>query len=225
MYKELKTFVEAGKLSEEEANQIHAAYEAEITKARDEAAKYRTAKKELEEELKTRYESELETLRKQIEEAKESGKAEVAQEFETKFKELEAQKNELAQKAKNAVIEATVKDLVGQHEWVTKLGAELIVKNHLTFDDEKGQPLLKLGDELLNPKEGFEKLIETVPDLKAALKPRNNGQGGGAGETPANNPAGAVDPSKMKPEEKAEFIRQHGSDAYLKLVAGKLKGE
>jgi len=228
MYEELKKLIESVKPSitddakREEldtlAEKVHEAYSATITKANDEAAKARVAKKEIETQLKEQFESQIETLKSQVEEAKKSGRNEAVEEYETKLRELSTQRNDLAQKAKDAIINSTLKDVVGQYDWTTKLGAELIVKSHIVYDDEKDTVYIDIDGQRIDPKDGVKKLIETVPDLKGALKAQGTGGSGASGSDGSGN-APAVDPRKITPKEKAEYIKEHGSDAYLKMVS------
>jgi len=219
MYKELEALI-GKELTKELAEQVHTAYDATIKKLNEESASYRVKLKEVESSLKEQYETQLSDLQKQIAKAKEDGKAEVVKEFETKLTELETQKADLVQKTKNAVIDSTLQKVLSKQEWTSRLGAELIIKQNIHFDEQNDKVMLKVGEELLDVDTGLEKLVEAVPDLKGLVKAHTNQGGGNQG---GGNQGSKIDVKSITPEEKAQFIKEYGSEAYLKQVQANLK--
>jgi len=202
MLKKIEELLEAGKIDEEVAKALNDDFEPEFKKLRDEAAQYRVQKKEIESQLKERYESELSELKKQIDEAKRAGESEAARTYEEKLKQIEAERNELADKARRATLEATLKGGLSKFDVVDPDAVEAYIERMVTFDGDT--PKIKLGESVLDFEEGMKKIFESKPNL---LKSQGN-PGSGAGTPPSGGSGKYWE--DMQPEERKAYFEEHG---------------
>jgi len=218
MYDELKVLLEAGKITEDEAKTVHAAYEARIKKADDEAAKYRTRAKELSESLeelkgsKETLQKQLASLDERIKKAKEEGKSELAAQLEAERAEKQTLQSTLEQvEAKNRelVMQSALQKALSKHAVVDPEVVAAALERRLVV--EEGSVRFKDGESLLDVESGVAKFLEDRPQLLKA--------GGTPGSGKSNERGGGLRKSAMSDESAAEYIQKHGMDAYLALPA------
>jgi hypothetical protein len=167
MFKKIKELLEAGKISEEVAKALDSEVSTALKERNDENAKLRNEKKELEESYKKQLEEQEATLKEQIEKAKLEGKEEVQRELQGKLEALESEKQEWVSKTKEATKEATINKILADSNVVDADLARLYIKEHLALNED-GNPIIKIGDEVLSVENGAKKLFENKPSLLAS---------------------------------------------------------
>jgi len=209
MFKKLKELLEAGKIDENIAKELDSEISVALKEVRDEDASYRVKLKEVEDSYKKQLEEKTKELEEKIEEAKKAGELEVAKQFEEKLKALENEKSELEAKTKQALLDSAINKVLAETKVVDADLARLYLKEHISLEDDK--PIVKVGDEVLNLENGVKKLFEAKPNLLAAAGNGGSGASNGGGSYVGKRK------SEMSPTEKAQFIKEKGQEAYLKL--------
>jgi hypothetical protein len=167
MFKKVKELLEAGKISEEVAKALDEEIAKALKERNDENAKLRNEKKELEEGYKRQLEEQEVTLKEQFEKAKLEGKEEVQKALQGKLEALESEKQEWVTKTREATKEAAINKILASANVVDADLARLYIKEHLTLNED-GNPIIKIGDEVLSTENGAKKLFENKPSLLAS---------------------------------------------------------
>ena len=191
MFQKISELLEAGKISQEAANELDAEVSKELKKLRDENASWRTKYNELSQNVeavtktKDELEEKLKSIDERIKKAKEEGKAELVSE-------LEAQKTEQEQlKANLEAIQSENKKLKLQTALQKELSKYDVLDRDVVFDSlslrvEVADDGVKFkdGDTVLPLEDGVKKFFETKPNLLKAQGGSGSGAGGsGAGHT------------------------------------------
>lgn len=217
MFKKIQEMLEAGKISQEVAQELDNEVSGALKEVRDEAAewrvKYQNLNKTYEEvtSSKSALEGQVTELEAKIEKAKEEGKAELVKELESE----KQSKQELMQKLQ--ALEAKSKDLTIENELTKALEDynvidKEVIKTVLKSNVDLGEDGLKFkaGDSVTSLEDGLKKFFDDKPHL---LKAKDfNGSGVQGGQAPTG-----VKKSQMDALQKAEFIKKHGQEAYLNL--------
>ena len=187
MIKVVKELLDSGEISQEKADLLTTEWKAHSKKLNDENKALREAKDELsknyEEVLKSKsdLDAQMNSLEERIAKAKEEGQSEIVKELEAE----RASKEELQKSLSNLqkantdlrldnVVSKTFKnfDVKDSHRETT----EFMLRSRVTVDED-GNPIYKVGDEVLPVEDGFKAYFEANPDQ---LKPKGDG-GSGAG--------------------------------------------
>ena len=206
MFEELKSLIESGKVTQEEADTVHTAYKSRIEKADNEAAKYRTKLKEVESSYETKLGEQKQELEEKISEARKAGETEIVEKYEAKLNTVLAEKSELEEKAKSATIEAFVSKAVAEMKPANPYLASLAIKENLDIDGDN--VFIKLGDERLSFDSGVKKLFEEKKiDVVSVGNPGSGaGNGGGSG---GNKTVSKSDFLSMSPKQQADLRAQN----------------
>ena len=205
----LKKLIEAGKITEDEAKQL----QEEIVK--EQQAKLQELQQELEkykaEATKTKeiLEAERAKLQEELEKAKKEGNLDKIKEYEAKLGEKEQQLAELQKTITQLKVENTLNKALDKFNVIDKELVAEALKNRVKVD-EQGNILI--GDKPIE--EGLKEFFESKPHL---LKAQGQGGAGAGAQGGASSFKGAKRRSEMSDVEKAEFIKQHGQEAYLNL--------
>jgi len=207
MLKILEELVKAGKLSEDEAKKVEAeiekVVEVKTKELKDEVAKL---KSELD-TTKQALEAEKAKLLEELEKAKKEGNAEKVKEYEAKLAEKEQQLQSLQQNLQRLQIDNALYKALENYEVIDKeVVAEVLKAKAKLSEDGK----ILLGDKDLE--EGLKEFFESKPHLLKATGKQGSGtqsgrQSGGA----------TLRKSALTDEQKAQFIKEHGQEAYLNL--------
>jgi len=179
MFKKLEELLEAGSISKEVAEALDGEISTALKDVRDEAAKYRTKLKETEDAYKQKLEEQKTDLEAKIEEAKKSGESEVREQLEEKLRGLETEKEELAEKTRKAIIDASVNKALAETKVVDADLARLYIKEHITIDGD--DVFVEIGGEKLTFDNGVKKLFEAKPSLVSSSGDGGSGAGGSGG--------------------------------------------
>jgi len=217
MFKKIKEMLEAGKISQEVAQELDNEVSGALKEVRDEAAEWREKYENLNKtynELansKNILEAQVKELEAKIEKAKEEGKAELVKELESEKQskqELMQKLQELEAKSRNLTIENELSKALENYDVIDKEVIKAVLKSNVDLTEDGIK--FKVGDTATSLEEGLKKFFEEKPHLLKAKDLKGSGVQGG--QVP-----GGLKKSQMSAAQKAEFIKQHGQEAYLKL--------
>jgi len=207
MLKILKELIKAGKLSEEEAKQI----ESEVTElVENKTIELKSEVEKLRSELDTTkqaLESEKAKLLEELEKAKKEGDAEKIKEYEAKLTEKEQQLQTLQQNLQKLQIDNSLIKALENYDVIDKeVVAEVLKTKAKLSEDGK----ILLGNKDLE--EGLKEFFENKPHLLKAT-----GQSGSGAQAGKQSGGAGLRKSAMSDEQKAQYIQEHGQEAYLSL--------
>ena len=175
MFNKISELLESDSISKEAAEAIDAEVSSALKELRDEASNTRTKLKETETAYTGKLEEQKSDIESRIAEATKTGESEAAKLWKEKLDTLETERSQLEQKAKNAIIDASVNKVLAEKQVVDADIARLYIKDHLVLDGDN--PMIEIGQETLSFDAGVDKLFESKQHL---LKPVGD-TGGGAG--------------------------------------------
>jgi len=219
MFKKLQELLDSGTISAEVANALDGEIGTALKELREEAKswreKYQTISATYNEvkEAKDALEAKLTDIDKQIEAAKAEGKAELVAQLEATKTEQEALKGNLERiesENKRLKIDSAITEKLTELNPVDLEAVKTLVSLNADLD-ENGNVKIKVGDEAFDLDTGLTKFKETKATLFA---PQGKS---GTGSNPQGGGGKAFKRSEMSPEQKVDFIKQNGNDAYLGL--------
>ena len=191
MFKKLQQLLEAGKLSQELAEEIDGEISTSLKSLRDENASWRVKYNDLNKnyeaisQTKEDLESKLSSFDDAIKKAKEEGKSELVKELESLRQETQKLQENLASiEAQNKAlkVENALSAELGKYEVIDADVLTSVLKSAVVLD--KDSLKFKDGDALLALEDGIKMFFEKKPHL---LKPKgNSGSGAGNGVNGGN---------------------------------------
>ena len=186
MFNKISELLESDSISKEAAEAIDAEVSSALKVLRDEASNTRTKLKETETAYTGKLEEQKSDIESRIAEATKTGESEAAKLWKEKLDTLETERSQLEQKAKNAIIDASVNKVLAEKQVVDADIARLYIKDHLVLDGDN--PMIEIGQETLSFDAGVDKLFESKQHL---LKPVGDTGGGAGGEGGNMHPKGS----------------------------------
>lgn len=218
MFDKIKELLEAGKISQEVAQELDGEVSKALKELRDENAKYRTKAKELSQALeevtgsKEELQKQLESLDERIAKAKEEGKQELAHRLEAERAEkdkLKATLESIEARNRELTIENAIGGVLGKFDVIDSEVVGAVLKGAVEVG-ESGV-MYREGDALLPLDDGVKKFFEAKPHLLKSTGQNGSGANGGGASFVGKKK------SEMSAAQKAEFIKQNGQKAYLNL--------
>ncbi len=221
MFKKLKVLLEAGKITQELANELDAEIATALKERNDENASLRVELKEIKQQLSEVVGSKEELERKianfddAIKKAKEDGKNELVKELETQklektqaLEKLEKYESQI----KSLKVENAIKAQLANYKVVDGELVESYLKNFVEVDGDSVK--FKDGENLLTLDDGLKKFFEGKPNL---LQPQGN-NGSGAGSGGQSGGATTKDISKMSDADIAQLTQSGGVEVLAKQL-------
>ena len=194
MFKKLQELQEAGKLSQELANEIDAEISVSLTSLRDESAGWRVKFNDLNKnyeaisKAKTDLESKLSNFDSEIAKAKEDGKSELVKELETQKQETQTLQESFANieaQNKSLRVDSALSSGLSKYDVIDADVLNTVLKASVVLDGDSVK--YKDGENSLTLDDGLKKFFESKPHL---LKSKGN-DGSGAGNG-GNSGSGAM---------------------------------
>lgn len=218
MFDKIKELLEAGKISQEVAQELDTEVSKALKELRDENAKHRAKAKELSQALeevtgsKEELQKQLESLDERIAKAKEEGKQELAQQLEaerTEKDKLKATLEDIEARNRELTVDNAIGGALGKFDVIDSEVVAAVLKGAVEVG-ESGV-MYREGDALLPLDEGVKKFFEAKPHLLKSTGQNGSGANGGGASFVGKKK------SEMNAAQKAEFIKQNGQEAYLSL--------
>lgn len=218
MFKKVKELLDAGTISQATADALDAEISGELKILEDKSTSWETKYQDLNSKFesitktKDELETRLETIDDQIKKAKEDGKAELAgqlEEYKKSQEDLKANLESIQSENKNLSIKTGLQGELSKYKVIDNDVVMAVLSEKVTLKDDGGLAF-KDGENKLSLEDGLKGFFENKPHLLSVQG--NNGSGSQSG-----NYTGGIEKSKMSDNDKFEFIKKHGAEAYKNL--------